>query len=329
MVSESCSLSTEDYNQIDPGVLDCFPPSRFPVDLYQFKEGAGMLTQIYQAGDEVTDSMRSGFRDLSEEGVLFFSRNQIDEYTASVACDLNMALDDPNLTWDEKAVVFIDELKRRQDDMFEHPMPQELEALTRTLESFCMHLVEDNRRMAKVVQLMHGDLSPGKRRVNASLMSLAVYLEAHKGGIMAEILESVALGFFLYDIGMTKVSHLMIGKRQKLTPSEQRTVQEHPKKSLEILIRLNLRRPEVLEPALQHHERLNGKGYPNKLSGDRIGQLGRIVAITDTYSAMITDTPQRKGFAPIEAAAELVKNDTAYDPVVCRTLIRFLQTVPS
>ncbi len=62
---------------------------------------------------------------------------------------------------------------------------------------------------------------------------------------------------------MTKVSDLMIGKRQTLTPIEQRTLQEHPKKGLEILARLNLVRAEVVEPVIQHHERLNGTGYPN------------------------------------------------------------------
>jgi len=325
----SDGVSTEDYNQIDPGILDCFPPTKFPVNLFHLREQVGMLTQIYTAGKEVDNKSRARFKELSEQGVLFFTRNQIEQYTASVACSLGTALDDPNLTWEEKSGVFIGELKRRQDAVFTHPMPQELEDLRQTIETLCVYLIEDNHRMSKVAQDVHNDLTPERRRINASLMALAIYVEMHKGDILSETLELVTLGFFLYDIGMSKVSHLMIARPNQLTPFEQRSLHEHPVQSLEILKRLNLVRPEIIEPAIQHHERLNGTGYPKKISGDRISKLGRIVAVADSYSAMVTDTAQRKGFSPIGAAAELVKNEKQYDPITCRTLVRFLQTVPS
>lgn len=321
--------NTEDYNQIDPHILDCFPRAQYSVDLYHYKEAIRTLSPIYVAGNEVSNSMRDRFRRLSENGKLFFSRNQIEAYTQLVACDLYTALDDPNLTWEEKALVFIGELQRQQDAFFANPMPQELEHLTNTLGSLSAYLIEDNRRMTTIVNRLHGNLTPVRRRTNASLMALAVYMEMHKGELYLETLEVVALGFFLYDIGMTKVSDLMIGKRQKLTPIEQRTLQEHPKKGVEILARLNLIRPEIIEPAIQHHERLNGSGYPNKLKNDNIGTLGRITAVADTYIAMVTENAQRKGVSPIEAAAELLKKKPLYDTEARKTLIRYLQTVPA
>lgn len=321
--------NTEDYNQIDPAILECFPRSQYTVDLYHYKEGICTLSPIYMAGNEISNSMRDRFHRLSSEGKLFFSRNQIEAYTQLVACDLYAALDDPNLTWEEKAQVFIGELQRLQDAFFTHPMPQELEQLTSTLNSLCAYLIEDNRRMSTIVNKLHAILTPERRRTNASLMALAVYMEMNKGDLYLETLEVVALGFFLYDIGMNKVSDLMIGKRQTLTPIEQRTLQEHPKKGVEILARLNLTRVEIIEPVIQHHERLNGTGYPNKLKGDNIGMLGRIVAVADTYIAMVTTNAQRKGVSPIQAAAELLKKNHLYDPVARKTLIRYLQTVPA
>lgn len=321
--------STEDFNQIEPDILDCFPQDRIPVDLFLFREDTGMLKRVHKAGDGINKEKRKQLRAHSKAGTLFFTRNQIDTYTELVANDIATALKDPNLGWDEKSSVFINELRKRQDAMFEHAMPRELEGLNRVLASFCDHLVEDASRMAKVVQDAHTDLSPERRRINASLMGLAVYIERHRHTVLAETLGSVALGFFLYDIGMTKVSHLLIGKNRKLTPLELRTVREHPFKSMEIFERLGLEGPEITEPALQHHERLDGKGYPNQLPGHKIGILGRIAGVTDTYCAMITDTPQRKRFTPLEAAAELIQKDEKYDPVITRSLVRFLQTVPS
>lgn len=220
--------TTEDYNEIDTITFDCFPSGPFSVNLYRFNEETGSLAPVYRAGAEVPSSLRQELRGFSEQGMLFFSRNQIEEYAAMVSCDMGVALEDPNLTWDERAVLFIEELKRRQDDFFEHPMVGELDALVTPLKGLCGCLTEKPERMNRIVQAIHADLSPDKRRVNASLMALAVYMQLHHGEIMDEALEQVALGFFLYDIGMTKVSHLMIGKRQKLTPIEQRTVQQHP-----------------------------------------------------------------------------------------------------
>ncbi|WP_319469859.1 HD domain-containing phosphohydrolase [uncultured Pseudodesulfovibrio sp.] len=321
-------LNTEEYNQVDPNILNCFPRRQYPVDLFQWKEKIRVLSPVYRRSREVGREQRKQVRELSEQGLLFFSRRQIDAYTECVACDLNAALDDPNLTWDEKAGVFICELGRRQAAFFTHPMPEELESLRTAIGSLCVYLIEDTRRMSKVVHDVHCDLSEERHNVNASLIALAVYMEMNKGSISMEILENVALGFFVYDIGMTKVSPMLLAKGQ-FTPRERRTLCEHPKQGLEILARLNLTRPEITEPVIQHHERLNGIGYPNKLSGDQIGQLGRIAAVSDSYCAMVTSRPRKKAMLPINAAAELVCSERKYDQVVCRTLVRFLQTVPS
>jgi len=329
LMSMECKdgFNTEDYNQIEPGILDCFPPTKYPVNLFHWREDIAALSPVYVAGREVDRRLRAKFRELSEKGVLFFSRNQIDEYTACMAANLRTALDDPNLTWDEQSVLFINELACRQEALYRNPMGQELENLQRLLETLCVYLVEDPRRMATLACGVHNDVTPMRRRVNASLIAIAIYIEMNKGKLFTETLETVSLGFFLYDIGMTKLSPMMLAKCQQLTPPEQRIVREHPKTGLDILARLNLTRPEVTEPCIQHHERINGSGYPNKLMNEKIGKLGRIAAVADSYCAMISDTAHRKGLAPIKAAAELVTNDRHYDQIVCRHLVRFLQTV--
>lgn len=322
-------VDTEDFNQIDPNILDCFPKYKIPVDLYHWRDDLAFLKHVYKRNRNLDKSQRTALYQLSEAGLLFFSRRQIVEYTKSVACDLNAALNDPNLTWDEKAIVFFRALTRAQEEFFSQPKTPQFEQLNTILNSLCDHLIENNRRIDKIVQELHNNISPQRRRVNASLMALALYLEIHKGGILAETLDNVALGFMLYDIGMSHVSPMMLAKPQQLTTMDQRAMREHPNKGVEILKKLDLDRPEIIEPTMQHHERLNGSGYPNKLVGDRMGQLARIVAVTDTYAAMITDTPQRKGGKPIKAATELIENEDLYDRFICRTLIHFLKNIPS
>lgn len=322
-------LDTEDYNQIDPNVMDCFPPTRIPVDLFHWQEEQAFLKHVYKRNRKLEPGQREALRQLSETGLLFFSRRQIEEYTSTVSCDLNTALNDPNLTWDEKALVFINVLTRAQKDLFSQPKPPQLEQMKIIVDSLCTHLIENNRRIDKVVEELHRTITPERRAVSAALIAVALYMEMHKGSILLETLNKAALGFMLYDIGMSHISPMMVSKPQQLTAMDQRTMREHPNKGLAIMERLGITQKEILEPASQHHERLNGSGYPNKLTGDRIGQLGRITAVADTYAAMITDRPQRKGVSPIQAATELIENEDLYDRFICRTLIHFLKSIPS
>jgi len=320
-------ISTEDYNQIDPNILDCFSRQEYPVNLFHWKEDIRVLSPVYIIGRDVDRHLRVRVRDLSEKGLLFFSRNQIEQYTECVACNLDTALDDPNLTWEEKAGLFINELNRRQVALYAHHLGTYLEDLQRAVEALCTYLIQSPQRIARLVKDVHADLSVERRRINASIIALAIYVELNKGDITLELLETVALGFLLYDIGMSRLSPLMLSKPQQLTTSERRTMREHPNAGVDLLNKLNLTQPEIVEPVIQHHERLNGTGYPNKLKGESIGQLGRIAAVADSYCAMITDCAYRTCISPINAAAELVTNERKYDQVICRTLVRFLQTV--
>ncbi|NDV18960.1 HD domain-containing protein [Pseudodesulfovibrio sp. JC047] len=320
-------ISTEEYNQIDPEILDCFPYQEYPVNLFHWKEDIRVLSPVYVVGRSVDRHLRAKIRDLSKNGLLFFSRHQISQYSECLACNLETALNDPNLTWDEKAGLFICELDRRQAALYAHHLGTYLEDLKQAIESLCDYLLQSPRRIARLVKDVHADLCAERRRINASIIALAIYVELNKGRLSRGTLERVALGFLVYDIGMSHLSPLMLGKSQQFSTSEKRTMREHPNAGVELLKKLHVTQGEVFEPVIQHHERLNGTGYPGKLKGERIGQLGRIAAVADSYCAMITECAYRPSIPPINAAADLVTNERKYDQVICRTLVRFLQTV--
>jgi len=84
---------------------------------------------------------------------------------------------------------------------------------------------------------------------------------------------------------------------------------------------------EVRAAVVAHHERYDGKGYPHQLSGEDIPLLGRILAVTDAYSAMITDRPYRKALSVQEAVAELeAGRGGQFDP---RCVDAFIQALDS
>jgi HD-GYP domain-containing protein (c-di-GMP phosphodiesterase class II) len=99
--------------------------------------------------------------------------------------------------------------------------------------------------------------------------------------------ELVETGLF-HDIGKLALPADILNKPEPLPPDEMEEVKKHPILSMEMLMKSGVRNKAMLEGVVQHHERLNGTGYPNGLVSNKISEYARITAISDTYDAMVT-----------------------------------------
>jgi response regulator RpfG family c-di-GMP phosphodiesterase len=119
---------------------------------------------------------------------------------------------------------------------------------------------------------------------------------------------------YLHDIGKIGISNRFINKKGTLTPTDWAIIKQHTKKSIELLIPLNLS-PNILAYIQYHHERYDGTGYPDGLTGEQIPVGARIIAISDSYDSMTSDRPYRKPLTNGDAKNELVKNaGKQFDP---------------
>jgi HD-GYP domain-containing protein (c-di-GMP phosphodiesterase class II) len=129
----------------------------------------------------------------------------------------------------------------------------------------------------------------------------------------------------LHDIGMLSVSERILTKRALMGSKEFQIVQKHSDVSCQLLSPLESL-ADVLSAIRHHHERMNGTGYPEGLSGGGIPLEARILAVADSYDAMTHDRPHRNAISPIEAMQELRRCAPAgYDPVVVEALGESLQ----
>lgn len=112
----------------------------------------------------------------------------------------------------------------------------------------------------------------------------------------AERLPLVRRAAFLHDIGKLAVPNRILDKRGKLTPREWTVITRHPALSGSILKRISAFR-EIAVLAAEHHERLDGSGYPFGLQAHQISLESRIIALSDCYAAMAEDRPYRVGLA--------------------------------
>ena len=114
----------------------------------------------------------------------------------------------------------------------------------------------------------------------------------------------ISLAALLHDIGKVQIPLSVLNKPGKLTDAEYELIQSHPVKACEILDDL-ADLGDIREMVRHHHERVDGKGYPDGLDEQMLDLGSRILAVADTYDAMTTDRPYRKSLSRETAMAEL------------------------
>ncbi|MCI1592851.1 HD-GYP domain-containing protein [Heyndrickxia oleronia] len=130
-----------------------------------------------------------------------------------------------------------------------------------------------------------------------------------------------ALAGCLANVGMAKISPKILTKSGVLTSEENKEIQDHPNLSLKMIQNSPLLKPETKLAVFQHHERLDGSGYPMGIKGNQFYPISRIVAVADVFHALISNRSHKKNIAPLKAI-EMMKIDEfgKYDISVLNTL---------
>ncbi len=132
----------------------------------------------------------------------------------------------------------------------------------------------------------------------------------------------VAQGALLHDIGKIGVPDAVLLKPGKLDEQEWELMRRHPALGSDLLAPIEFLR-EAREIVFQHHERFDGGGYPSRIAGDAICIGARIFAVVDTYDAITSDRPYRKGAPYAPARAEILRvTGSQLDPVVTEAFAR-------
>lgn len=127
---------------------------------------------------------------------------------------------------------------------------------------------------------------------------------ARELGMSEMEVEYFRLGSLLHDVGKIGISESIVKSRKPLSDADRKIIQKHPIKGVEILQHIPFLRNHMYL-IRSHHERWDGKGYPDGLQGQEIPLGARIVAVADVFDAMTSDRPYRKGLPPKRAAREI------------------------
>ncbi|MDA8219810.1 MAG: PAS domain S-box protein [Dehalococcoidales bacterium] len=194
-------------------------------------------------------------------------------------------------------------------DITEHrQVEQELRQGLIRLQSAMRGTIE---AMALTLEMRDPYTAGHQRRVAALACAIAQEL-----GLPAAEIEGLYLGAIVHDIGKIAVPAEILSKPGKLTEIELHMIRAHPRLGYDILKTVDLPWP-IATLALQHHERLDGSGYPDGLQGEDIAPEARLLAVADVVEAMASHRPYRPALGVDQALAEITGHSgVLYDPAV-------------
>jgi HD-GYP domain-containing protein (c-di-GMP phosphodiesterase class II) len=201
-------------------------------------------------------------------------------------------------------------------------------AMTDNVKAVCDFIKKDRRYILRALK-------------NAEPETEQNYLISHtaKSAILSIIIGSylklanyrlIELGVaaILHEAGMIRLSPSIYMNKRALTAEERNAILGHPAQGYTMLKSFNLP-PAVTIPALEHHERENGEGYPRQLTGDKISLYSKIIAVACSYEAQTSRRPHRDAKDGFAGMMDLLKNEgKQYDDTVIRALVFSLSIYP-
>ncbi len=149
---------------------------------------------------------------------------------------------------------------------------------------------------------------------------------ARKMGLDDEELFTIEIGALLHDVGKIGVPDAILRKPGPLERGELLQIQEHPVKGKHILNNISYLK-QAIPCVLYHHERFDGMGYPEKISGGKIPLTGRIISVADAFDAMTSNRPYRAKMNFMQALQEIEKNaGKQFDPEVVTAFREILKS---
>ncbi len=309
----------EEYYQISAEIMASFPRYRPPVDLFVFREDIAVLAPYSRKGTRLSNEQVEEVTELCASGNLFVSRSDHHIYSRHIVRQLDLVLQDHNLKEAEIANICIHALYLRYAEFYEQPVKAVFDPLYRDVMVVTEYLAKDPQRINAFMRRLLRRYEPAKHAVNTMIVGLWLWLR-NAGDFQRKNLDRMALALLVHDIGMSKVPPFILTKKGSLKPEEREKILPHSLLSVKIMQKMEVVFDDLLQICFEHHERLDGSGYPQRIKGGQIPATAALAAVADSFAAMITERSYAPAKEPKVAAQELAA-DQRYNVSVARLLL--------
>ena len=225
----------------------------------------------------------------------------------AVPDDLLAVLNDRALLPERKARLLRQHSFTMMRNLFEEPTAENIEDVKRGTSEIVDLILRDDETTFYLINITDHDYYTYTHSVSVGFLAIALAKSVFRNSDHHD-LHALGAGFFLHDLGKTKIDLGIINKPCRLTESEMDEMKQHPGIGFFLLQDAQQMTNELRLIVLQHHEKLNGTGYPERIGGEQIHVYGRLCAIADIFDALTSKRPYRERM-PSFAALKLMKEE--------------------
>ena len=207
---------------------------------------------------------------------------------------------DQQIPPEEKAPLIRQHSFAMMQNLLQYPTAANINETKKGTSSIVSLILNDNDTLRYLLDITSHDYFTFTHSVEVGILSVALIKTLFLDSRLHD-LNALGAGFFLHDLGKTQIDQAIIDKPGKLTDEEMTEMRKHSVLGYQILLDAKQLTEESKTIILQHHERMDGQGYPKGLNSDQIHLYGRVCIIADVYDALITNRSYRRPLKPFEA----------------------------
>ena len=293
-----------------------------PADIIQIKEKTSFdlyikckdKLELFLAKDSIYTPEHH--QEIQQKGITQFyvrgkDRKKLDKYTLE---HIDKILSNPDVPSNIKADAFYRTSADTMKQAFDDPQAEHLDGIKRSVKPMLKNIMQNEEILKDLFTITKHDFYTYTHSVNVGIFATALAVRYYNtnGSRLDVNMEKLSYGYFLHDIGKSRIPLEVLNKPGKLSEDEWVVMKMHPEWGYSILMETGHLTDEAAYIALQHHEQLDGSGYPFAKKGNNIHPCARICAIADTFDALTSVRPYKGAITPFEAL-KLMQKETLYD----------------
>lgn len=260
---------------------------------------------VVEPGKAISDQDK---RQLLRSGMKFYAMvEDRDKYRAHLQANLKRLLDDDRVGDHQAAELAYDLSLQVMEAVFEKAEAETIEQATKQINTTTDMILAKDQALFALLELTKNSPDLHVHCCNVSILGVGLAKELINEGQEIDV-HALGPALFFHDLGQISTGNAILSKTEPLSPEDWEKIKEHPQIGQEILEEAGFLTPEAKYVLDQHHERLDGSGYPHGLKGDEIHLFARICMIADCYDALTSERAYREMKDPGEAAS-IMLND--------------------
>ncbi|WP_245805512.1 HD-GYP domain-containing protein [Desulfovibrio gilichinskyi] len=312
----------ECYCSISSDIFKFLPKSGLPFCLYRMNPQTGTFSAATTPGKTIVSTDKKIIFKECDKDLIFIKSSDIADCRPYFCANLETVISDMahSIPDEDMAMIIVEALKEASNKLFKDSLKKNFQHFYSTLHA-AGELVHNNPDIIwYMIPLLDKQHSLTNKSISNGIIGAGICLHGREGKPDFNSFMESLIALFLCDVGMCCLPDFVLGKEFSLSVDEQKRIRNHPVSSVEVLSITQSLTNTSLRAILEHHERMDGSGYPRGVTSENISWLGKLCGAVDSFVAMTMIRPGKKCMTTVDALKALYKESYLYDPNIIYAL---------